>query len=930
MAPAQTLRELSLERSSEYVEFISKLASYHQKRGTYFDPEPKVGTKHMNLFQLYKAVTSRGGYDVVSDEKLAWRKLGQEFNLGSSNLPAIAFQLKGVYYKYLAAYEISTHWGEEPPPKEILEDLTARGGGLRTRTVQNFVPPGKRDGGPNDFSEASGDDGTPSRERNVSEDTPGSVGRATRGLRQQPPQRIIFQPDTGPARQSRNISTTSHPPQPQNHFQNIQQQQAIQVPRGASTSYNPANNFEISSTVTNYEPRSQIPLTLRPIITPANNPIEFARRKKILEENRKTQGSGRTQRQNKGVILPGSGFEGPNIYVRCLCALRSGIPAEQDYALHHLVKISMERGDKYRFEGFPGLAEGLIEKLLEVSSLFYEVKWNIKYVYDDDQNGDTLNGLDGTPDILEKISQLKKIPIDDNIQEKEFGDNLLRINEAALTLRNMVMLEENALYVSELPLLRDLLSIILNLPNLDSVVELKHYALDIAEQITKYLHLDENDPLFISLLNQIYLEDRGSILTALRAIIRISMNLEQNNFLRGVPIKIIERILDCILLYDEDLVSTCLDFLYQYTAIVDNVEPMLSKGYLEPLINQLVRFLLYDARTVENEISTGNDCRIPAPTSIAPIPQELFVQLMSREEPERSSLWLRCLFEEDAMESITQIALWQAYQSCFSSSVPESGIPLLPAADFIKNVSTTFADKAAAQVQPGAVQKFIIKGIRYRKIPVDIKGDEFHKCCWRCPNKESTACNQFFMSPQCMYQHILTTHLAAYQREDGLFNNSSDNLYTCGWNNCQRFVNEPARKLSQIASHIKVHLPPPTFNSPSLARENHVQPAQPPTKKHKPSYIVQSKRRKFVYHVTAVDERQEAAGIPLTAVLILRNLTRTLPKIEPNESTIKTKDTAPWVDQFFKPIEPRLFEIMAYNKSLTLYMTDLLNCIKES
>jgi len=76
------------------------------------------------------------------------------------------------------------------------------------------------------------------------------------------------------------------------------------------------------------------------------------------------------------------GFSGPNIYVRCLCALKSGIPAEQAYALHHLVKISMERGDKYRFEGFPGLAEGLIEKVLEVSSLFYKVDWEIKYTED--------------------------------------------------------------------------------------------------------------------------------------------------------------------------------------------------------------------------------------------------------------------------------------------------------------------------------------------------------------------------------------------------------------------------------------------------------------------------------------------------------------------------------------------------------------------
>ncbi|KAI1000521.1 hypothetical protein K3495_g7672 [Podosphaera aphanis] len=912
MAPNQKLRELSIEHSSEYADFISKLAAYHERRGTYFDPEPKVGTKRMNLLRLYKAVVARGGYDAVSDEKLAWRRMGQEFNLGTGNLPAVAFQLKGVYYKYLAAYEISTHWGEEPPPKEILEDLTARGGGLRSRTLANFVPPVKKDGGINEFSEASGDDATPSRERNASEDIPGSIGRGTRGLRQQPPQRIIFQPDTAPSRQPRNISTTSNPPQHTQHpSHQAQHQQVLQVPRGASTSYNPANNMDISPAVTNYEPRSQIPLTLRSVITPGNNPVEFYKRQKMLKKQASLLG--KPQPQNKGVILPGSGFDGPNIYVRCLCALRSGILAEQDYALHHLVKISMERGDKYRFEGFPGLVEGLIEKLLEVSSLFYDVRWQIKYTDDNNTSQSCLNGIDGTPDIIDKISKLPKILVDDNIYTSEFSDAMLQINEAALTLRNMVMLEENALYISDIAILRDFLSIALNLPDVDCVVELKHYALDIAEQTTKYLHLGEDDPLYISLLNQVHSEDRGAILTALRAISRISMNLEENNLLRGVQIEIIQRILDWILLEDEDLISTCLDFLYQYTAVVENLGSLLSGGYVEPLVNQLIRLLLYDAKTVETEIFMGQDHRLPAPNTIPPLPQELFAQLAQMDEPDRSSVWLRCLFEEDVTESITQIALWQAYQSCFASTAQESGVPLLPAAEFIKNVSTTFADKAAAQVQAGAVQKFIIKGIRYRSVPVDRNGEEFRKCLWRKQGEgDYTLCGQYFLSPQSMYEHILTAHLSATKAENGQFQNFEDKHFTCSWGKCQRFQSQPATKMLQIATHIKVHLPPRASVStagtdPKIERL---------TKRPRLSYIIPAEKKIIKYQVTAVDERQEAAGIPLTAALILRNLVRNLPKIEKSEISVNVSGETSWIERFFKPIEPKLFQVMAYNKSL--------------
>lgn len=37
-----------------------------------------------------------------------------------------------------SAYEIARYWGETPPPPQILEDLTARGGDLRNRRLENY------------------------------------------------------------------------------------------------------------------------------------------------------------------------------------------------------------------------------------------------------------------------------------------------------------------------------------------------------------------------------------------------------------------------------------------------------------------------------------------------------------------------------------------------------------------------------------------------------------------------------------------------------------------------------------------------------------------------------------------------------------------------------------------------------------------------
>ncbi|TVY84820.1 Chromatin structure-remodeling complex subunit rsc9 [Lachnellula suecica] len=925
MAPPR--HELSppiLPETPEYSAFIDKLAAFHDKRGTELQREPRVGSKFINLLDLFNAVVERGGYDKISDEKLAWRKLGQEWNLPANNLPALAFALKSVYYKNLAAYEIVEIHKKEPPPREILEDLTAKGGALLTRTLDNYKPARRETLGP-DHSEASGDDGTPSRERNASEEAPGSGGRVTRGLRQAPPQRVLFQPEVHSSRQTRHAQPTSHTSTPQHHSQQHVNRS------GASSYYTPASSENQSLAVDRYEPRPQMPLTLRPVVTPSNNAVEFARRQRAYKDAAMMAAYARNpQPVNRGVMLPGSGFDGPNIYVRCLCALKSGIKSEQEYALHHLVKISMERGDKYKFESFPGLAEALIEKVLEVSSLFYKVKWRIAYT-EDDMSGslDVLNGIDGTPDILQRVAKLAKLAVDDNIQTAEFSDSLLQVNEAGLTLRNMVMLEENAYYVSEMSPLCDFLTIALNLPKLDCLIELKHYALDIAEQITKYLHFEETDPLYTSLLAQLQSEDRGAILTSLRAISRISMTLEENNTLKGFPAFCIQNIIDWTLLNDEDLLHACLDVLYQYTAVVKNVDFLLTNVQLEPLVNQLTRLLAHGAKVQEREWLRGYEVKMPPPQKPAALPKELLTQLLKLEEPERSSQWLRCLFEEDRDEAITQIALWQEYQTCFNPTVAEVGRQLLPAAEFIKNVSTTFADKAAAQVQPGPVQKFIIKGIRMRSVPVDLKGEPYSKCHWRSSAAagDKVPCDKFFMSPEEMYRHILRDHVGASESEDGKFDNAQEGQYTCQWDRCHRFKAEPATKLSQLATHIKVHLPPKGV--PAKSRDADYS-GPPPAKKMKPSYVISPPKQAFLIQYTAVDDRQEAAGVPLSAVLVLRNLARNLSKTETEDKAMKVPNAVSWVDRLFKPVEPRLYESMAHNKALTPYMTDLMNAINDA
>lgn len=231
----------------------------------------------------------------MSDEKLMWRKMCEGLGLMRHNAPADAYTLKQIFYKNLAAYEIKTIHNKEPPPPEILEFTTAKGGSLLTRTLETFQAKTKAD------REESTEDGTPSRERRA-EETPGS-GRASRGLREAPTPRVIFHPDTNSTRPTRHASsqhasassTASHSHQQQQSHHNSRSHGATPMPlhaqnhphpslRGASHYYDPPGPDMSNPLVQSYQPPPLQQVQLRIVDTPASNPELFARKQRLLRQ----------------------------------------------------------------------------------------------------------------------------------------------------------------------------------------------------------------------------------------------------------------------------------------------------------------------------------------------------------------------------------------------------------------------------------------------------------------------------------------------------------------------------------------------------------------------------------------------------------------------------------------------------------------------
>ncbi|SCW00229.1 LAFE_0B12288g1_1 [Lachancea fermentati] len=412
--------------------------------------------------------------------------------------------------------------------------------------------------------------------------------------------------------------------------------------------------------------------------------------------------------------LPRESAQGIDDLSRMKMALLSGLPDEVQWALKKYLAYSNKAPYMISFKEN--------KNLLPLFSRFIIATLPLLHRFD--------MPLDATKDLPTLQKGMNTVLILRNMAQDSESTQILATNVAVKEFILAVLEIFNAINSSTFSLYQN------NAPFFN---ELVHYVIDLMEAISSYIApAKKDDPYFQNLVSILmYTNDRYMVISILRSLSRLLVRskADEESAADNLHDKVLDQICSYLLVdWDSELIMASLDFLYQYILPGNERIAILMKtpqrysvlsGVLPKLLTYNVKMPDYESFN-KTEIKLARRVMPPAPTEPPKLEGDLFRQVLELNEPMRSTAWLRCCFEPVKDAEVTQISLWRGYESEFSQAVKESGRKLLPAVEFIKNVSNAFKNASAMVItdQASGKKRFVIKGIQPRPKEVSIaEGD---------------------------------------------------------------------------------------------------------------------------------------------------------------------------------------------------------------
>ncbi|CCH45383.1 Chromatin structure-remodeling complex subunit [Wickerhamomyces ciferrii] len=269
--------------------------------------------------------------------------------------------------------------------------------------------------------------------------------------------------------------------------------------------------------------------------------------------------------------------------------------------------------------------------------------------------------------------------------------------------------------------------------NLDN--ELLSYTIDIVESLSSYIApAPKDDDLFLTLIEIFqYSHERSLLISIMRSFARflVRSELTLENCSNNLTSPILDKIVSFLLTNDYDLILTSLDFLYQFSLPGNlRINTLLKNSTRQEILKLKLPYLLTFQLNIlgnPNDFKNLPTLRLikrtkpPIPINPPILSPEHYQKIINLQEPSRATAWMRCSYKSVNDGEVTQISLWKAYEKQFEKETQQNKKKLLPAVDFIKNVSNAFPNSSAMVINlSNGQRKFIIKGIEPRYKSVDI------------------------------------------------------------------------------------------------------------------------------------------------------------------------------------------------------------------
>ncbi len=252
---------------------------------------------------------------------------------------------------------------------------------------------------------------------------------------------------------------------------------------------------------------------------------------------------------------------------RIILALESNLPNEIDWAFNKLVVLSFTQNF------FVGILPTLLENLLmQTKSLFNELELNTlpnnfetSWKKGSNWKSDFLNLEQSC--ILERNAQIFHI------------------------FSNLSFIPENAIIFARDHTLVTLIAKAMALPEHQVFIEIKKYAFDLFENLAHLMVLrGRTDFYYACLKKTLFGDDRGLIIISIKSLIKLLTVPGNDKSLVLMDKKELERILDLLLVPDEELVMVIMEFLYNFS-ILNDARAKLASVSSFSIVKLLLKFV---------------------------------------------------------------------------------------------------------------------------------------------------------------------------------------------------------------------------------------------------------------------------------------------------------------------------------------------------